>query len=697
MKFGNFFDNNQISEWKDFYLNFALLKKLLKPLEINYKELIRATFLKPNKFGSSSMNLKRDEDLEENLIAKKDQQLQSTLSNFEAIEQQKTFEEQLLRELKKIEYFFMQNWKYYKTRLSKIKDQLDYIKKNKEYKIYKDNLEKALKNLYKEFFLMRDYIEINFKAKIKITKKFRKVTKFLSPEIRLNVESTANLFLSNSVYLNDPLKLLNELIAESEKIFYIHFYDTYSVSTMKVLKDFVASATFTLKQAFYFGFFVGLLVLTTILCIIIAKNFHIDMDNDEDFKSIFPMFRSFWIICLYIWLLGLNVWAWNSAHIDYKLCFHFSNHYSDVISIFKRAAIFSSIMVFMLLCYLILRTRIPILYDWIEIIPLNLTPLVCWLCFLIYLLFPSKNSFNYPGRLYLFHLFCDSFISIFVKTEFKHVWFVDQLTSLVGPMRDMEYTLCYYVNYDTPSILRNELCSNTRGIVLFIGMFPHLVRICQCIRIIYDSGSFLPQILNVGKYFFALILALLSYLLSLHPELHPYWWTCAIISTIYSSFWDLKYDFGFFQQGNHWPLREKLSYKNKSFYYFTMVTNLFLRFMWVLSISPQIVYEYILPEFFSLMIYSFEAIRRGMWNFIRVELQHIQLCKEFKVTVDVELPFKKVNGKFILKNINFVDILKINKRLEKIKTMSEVNMALAAVDDLDRDGETKYDVVRKGN
>ena len=159
------------------------------------------------------------------------------------------------------------------------------------------------------------------------------------------------------------------------------------------------------------------------------------MDDDVEFKTIFPMFRGFGIFCIYFWLLGLNVYAWNIANVNYKLCFQFKNHYSDVISIFKRAALFSAILVLMILFYMILKTKLANLSDLISIIPLQCTPLICWLCLCIYLFMP-KDIFNYPGRKYLQWLFIESMATIMIKCEFKHVWFVDQLTSMIGPLRD---------------------------------------------------------------------------------------------------------------------------------------------------------------------------------------------------------------------------------------------------------------------
>lgn len=356
---------------------------------------------------------------------------------------QNNFLEQLLLELKKVEYFFSENLRYYKARLEKIKDQLDYIKKNKVFKAFKENLEIALKEMNKELTVMKGFIELNLKAKIKILKKYKKFTKFCYN--KLDVQDQAEKFIENSK-LKEPLKLLSEVQADIEKNFYVNFFDKYSFNALKKLKDYAQPVYFTQQQSFYFGFFVGLLMILIILCLLIAGHFKIDMDDDAEFKTIFPIFRGFSIICFYFWLLGINVYAWNKAHINYRLCFSFKNHYSDVISIFKRAALFSTVFVLMILCYMIVRTQIPIIIDLVGFMPLEVIPLICWIVLLFYLFFPYK-VFNYQGRLYLFNLFVESCATIFIKSEFKHIWFTDQLTSMIGPLRDIEYTTCYYFHY----------------------------------------------------------------------------------------------------------------------------------------------------------------------------------------------------------------------------------------------------------
>ena len=69
-----------------------------------------------------------------------------------------------------------------------------------------------------------------------------------------------------------------------------------------------------------------------------------------------------------------------------------------------------------------------------------------------------------------------------------------------------------------------------------------------------------------------------------------------------------------------------------------MFLNLLGRFAWVLTISPEIVYRWIRPEFFLMVIYMIEMCRRGMWNFFRIELRHIDLCKNFQVSDKIKLP-----------------------------------------------------------
>lgn len=323
-----------------------------------------------------------------------------------------------------------------------------FIKKNKQYIKLKDNLELAIKELNKEVLYMKSFLELNLKAQTKILKKFKKYCKYCLEKV--DVASEIEEFINKpSINFKEPSKELSDVQNDIERAFYTHFFEKYAFHTLKKLKDYANQVYFTQIQSFYFGFFMGILIILFLLCFLIGQHFNIDMDDDAEFKTIFPMFRGYAIICLYMWLLALNVYAWNEFNINYKLCFQFNNHYSDITAILKRTAVFSTVLVLMILCYMILRAKIPLICEIIQFIPLELTPLIAWISLICYLFFPNKKYFNYEGRKYLLNLFIESMSSIFIKCEFKHIWFTDQLTSMIGPIRDIEYTMCYYSHYNS--------------------------------------------------------------------------------------------------------------------------------------------------------------------------------------------------------------------------------------------------------
>jgi hypothetical protein len=508
----------------------------------------------------------------------------------------------------------------------------------------KKNYEVAIKELYKEMDYMSKYIDLNLEAKRKIMKKFNKYTKTQENNLNDKNKTTDEQEIKHikeyieKTVVKDDSNQISQLEGEIEKIFKQYFFDEYSFNAVKVLKESKAVVLIKQKYAFTFGFFIGILLIIFILCILIGNHFHIDMDDDAKFKTIFPMFRGYLVMVLYYWFLGLNVYVWNKYHINYKLAFNFDSHYSPVISIFKRAAFFAMIVGIMLLCYMIERTQIPILYDLISFIPLELTPLISYIFFFIYIFNPMK-SFNYPGRIYLGKLFYETMASITTTSELRHTWLGDQMTSLVGPFRDIEYTTCFYVHYNNTFEEKKRLCSNRRPIVILIGIYPYFIRFLQVIKTMKEKNIIFPDILNAIKYTLSILVAISSYYSKTIEFFSKTWLLIAAFSSCWSYCWDMKMDYGLLQYGSpHLFLRKDLFYKRKWIYYTAMFLNLLGRFAWVLTISPDIVYRWIRPEFFLMVIYMIEMCRRGMWNFFRIELKHIDLCQNFQVSDKIKLP-----------------------------------------------------------
>ena len=637
MKFGLYLEENRIAEWKEFYINYELLKSFLKPFQIRYKK--RQADFNKKKSGNRSFFFDQRSN---SLNSLSDIQIFPNQNEKALLEK---FGIQIILELKKVNFFFDLKVKKCHDRIKEIKEQLEFIEKNKNiYNRYKNSIENAIKELFKEIIYIKSFVELNLKAKDKIMKKFQKFTKVLdskeNEETVKEINKKFEILISNSNLLN-PLQILSIEQTEIEKIFSEFFFDKYSSNAIKILKDFASQTFFTQSQSFYFGFFLGILSILIVLCLMIMIYFHIDMDDDAKFKTIFPMFRGYLVFILYFWFLALNVYVWNLYHINYQVAFDFDNHYSDVMSICKRAAFFSILVILMLLCYMIERTEIPILYDLVSFIPLEFTPLVCWIITFCYLFSPFHN-FNYLGRIYLFDLFFESMASITVRNQLRHTWFGDQLTSLTGPLRDFEYTTCYYTHYFETVEEKKRLCNNHRPIVLCVNLLPYVVRLLQCIKTIFDNKKIFPDILNCGKYTLSILVAISSYYSSTITFFGKTWLIIAVTSSCYSYCWDMKMDYGLLQKGKNYPLRNQLIYEKKYIYYTAMTLNFFGRFAWVLTISPEVVYRFIRPEFFSMIIYLIEMLRRGMWNFFRIELKHIDLCQQFQIGTKVDLPLIKI-------------------------------------------------------
>jgi hypothetical protein len=630
-----------VPEWHLFYIDYRKLKKLLKFFEKNFRKIRESSAIIGENFYIKKARSSQISQASLLNIKEKQENPKYTIS---LTQQKLTFYRQVYIELSKVDFFFKRNINYYKKKLKKIEKHLSEISKYKSLNYMKKNYEVAIKELYKEMDYMSKYIDLNLEAKRKIMKKFNKYTKTQENNLNDKNKTTDEQEIKHikeyieKTVVKDDSNQISQLEGEIEKIFKQYFFDEYSFNAVKVLKESKAVVLIKQKYAFTFGFFIGILLIIFILCILIGNHFHIDMDDDAKFKTIFPMFRGYLVMVLYYWFLGLNVYVWNKYHINYKLAFNFDSHYSPVISIFKRAAFFAMIVGIMLLCYMIERTQIPILYDLISFIPLELTPLISYIFFFIYIFNPMK-SFNYPGRIYLGKLFYETMASITTTSELRHTWLGDQMTSLVGPFRDIEYTTCFYVHYNNTFEEKKRLCSNRRPIVILIGIYPYFIRFLQVIKTMKEKNIIFPDILNAIKYTLSILVAISSYYSKTIEFFSKTWLLIAAFSSCWSYCWDMKMDYGLLQYGSpHLFLRKDLFYKRKWIYYTAMFLNLLGRFAWVLTISPDIVYRWIRPEFFLMVIYMIEMCRRGMWNFFRIELKHIDLCQNFQVSDKIKLP-----------------------------------------------------------
>lgn len=88
-------------------------------------------------------------------------------------------------------------------------------------------------------------------------------------------------------------------------------------------------------------------------------------------------------------------------------------------------------------------------------------------------------------------------------------------------------------------------------------------------------------------------------------------------------------------------LREELVYPVK-YYYVAIVEDLVLRFGWTLNLSLTRVGA-ISPDLVTLVLAPLEIFRRFLWNFYRLENEHLNNCGEFRAVRDISISGQNID------------------------------------------------------
>ena len=666
-----------LSEWEQFYIDYKKLLQILKRTEEDKKE--------------ENDNLNNiNNNLEEKLLDNNEQNSEEKKRiNNDINNSFKKYISQLNLEKDKINFFdkLIQNNRHHK-RYEEIIEQLQFIEKSETIKIFRKQLLQSLKNLYKEISNYDVYyIKVNMNIMNYIIdpeeEKFINENKLTNNkedfQLLQKVKNDIKSFFENSEeYTTKFLAEIKEQYSLYSKYEKDENYNSEDdEENNNISKNDLPSQKRLIKARFKLKVFrisFWIMIVLLLLCSFIYFFYlNIDIDKDPELRSVFPMYRTYGIICLYLWFIGLNIKTWENVKVNYRALFSFQLSKNSIIDFWIIASVFSSILFLAFLFYFITRTEFGIkfglnLYNIVDILPA-----LIWLCLLLYLFCPFK-ILNYKGRNNVKELFLECIASILIPIEFKHIWFMDQLTSLIGPMRDIEYTFCYYSYYVNHFQTRQLYCSNSRVVYLIIAIFPNLFRCLQVGRQMIDNQKVFPYIFNIGKYTFNIIVATFSFLSQFHVMFYYFWLANAFISGCYSSFWDLKMDFGYFEYGSgSWPLRKKNKFKKKVLCILSIPVDIILRFLWMLSISPEIMSQYIRPEFLALVLYTLEMIRRAIWNFIRVEFEHFELEKMYQISFYEELPLIKLsNGKFKTNENKLLNILDVEKKDRMLLELREL-------------------------
>ncbi|CAF0865164.1 unnamed protein product [Didymodactylos carnosus] len=365
-------------------------------------------------------------------------------------------------------------------------------------------------------------------------------------------------------------------------------------------------------------------------------------------------------------LVGLNVRGWSMYGVNHVLIFELDprNHMSHE-EILEGGSILALIWCLSFLAF--------VLCEYYNIQP-HLQPLTFILLLIIILCNPLPILFR-PARYWLIRRMFRIFSAPFHTVTFADFWLADQFTSLDLIFYDIEYLICHstfdtkwkselqsYLNINSTqsqSSLSDEqitlfnapICQASINILFqtIIGALPSWFRMAQCLRRYRDTRLIFPHLLNAIKYSAGLLVAFanglqryfsLKYLTQATNPFFYLWILTQIINSGFKYGWDIKMDWGFFdkQAGENVFLREELVYPKKFYYYAVIIENFIFRYIWILRVYLTVKHEYIENiELITFILGLIECIRRFLWNYFRLENEHLNNCGQFRAVRDISI------------------------------------------------------------
>lgn len=525
------------------------------------------------------------------------------------------------------------------------------------------DLKLALSEFYLSLILLQNYQNLNFTGFRKILKKHDKLLNISNGALyrRENVE--AALFYTN--------KEIEKLIEDVESTYTSELEQGDRQKAMKRLRvpplGEKRSPWITFKVGLFSGAFIVLLIAVVISSIV---------RKDYDWRVVVRLYRGPLLIVEFLFFMGVNVYGWRSSGVNHVLIFELDprNHLSEQ-HIMEIAAIFGVVCNLSVLGFFFSKELS---------IPPYANPLALVIVMIAFIFNPTK-TFNYEARFWALKVISRIIFAPFFFVHFADFWLADQLTSLVPVFLDFQYFVCFYAsntNWTNANWSDSTVSANTNSclnvfwfIRPILTVLPAWFRLAQCLRRFRDTKEKFPHLANAGKYsttFFVIIFSNLYYNTQSEVNLYFYFWIMALfVSSIYAYIWDVKMDWGLFDSnaGENKFLREEIVYPTFS-YYFAIVADLILRFTWALSISlteSGIIHSDMIVTIFS----PLEVFRRFLWNYFRLENEHLNNCGKFRAVRDISVaPLDTSDQAQILRMMDEQDGV-VNRHKKKLQKKKE--------------------------
>nr|XP_054769588.1 xenotropic and polytropic retrovirus receptor 1 homolog [Lytechinus pictus] len=494
------------------------------------------------------------------------------------------------------------------------------------------DLKLAFTEFYLSLILLQNYQELNFTGFRKILKKHDKMLKNKSGEnFHLNR-------VQHSPF--HTAKQINNIIYETETLYINELEAGNRQKAMSKLRVPPLGAKNINWTTFRVGLFLGIF---TVLCFVAAVA-GLLIESKVDNMPAVRMYRGMFLIILMIFLLGINTYGWRKVGVNHVLIFELDprNNLSHE-QLLEVALLFLVFWIISILAFICCG---------MTNIPPYINPLILAGSMLLFLINPTR-TLNYRARFWLLRILGHIAIAPFHAVGFADFWLADQLNSLTCVLLDMEFLICYIfmckMDFDGQCKL-SCLSSYSHAIRAVVACLPAWFRFAQCLRRYRDSKKAFPHLVNAGKYSTTFFVVLFSALVHIRrdQELHEHfyqdplyclWIFSAFCSSCYTLTWDIKMDWGLLEKKSYNKLlRDEIVYPEKV-YYFAMVEDLVLRFIWSVNntMGQMDIGRGRNGLIISTILCFLEVIRRFIWNFFRLENEHLNNCGQFRAVRDISI------------------------------------------------------------
>ncbi|CAL9216229.1 unnamed protein product [Arabidopsis halleri] len=520
------------------------------------------------------------------------------------------------------------------TPLSTIKNVLK-LSNQEELKFTRENLKKIedrLKNVFIEFYRklrhLKNYSFLNTLAISKIMKKYDKIASRSAAKPYMEMVDKSYLTSSDEI---------NKLMLRVESTFVEHFAGLNRSKGMSLLRPKVKKEKH--RITFSTGFFVGCTVslVVALVMFIHARNIMGADGHKLYMETMFPLYSLFAFVVLHMIMYASNIYFWKRYRVNYPFIFGFKEGTELG---YRHVLLLSFGLGTLALCAVLINLDMemdPNTNDYKtmpELLPIFILALV------VAILFCPFNIFYRSSRVFFLMVVFRCIAAPLYKVNLPDFFLADQLTSQVQALRSLEFYICYYGWGDFRQ--RQNTCRSSDVYSTFyfiVAVIPYWSRFLQCVRRLIEENDS-SQGYNALKYLLTVVAVCLRTAYSLNRG--NIWkvaaWVFSALATFYGTYWDIVFDWGLLHRPSKHLLREKLLVPHKAVYYVAIVLNIVLRMAWLQTVL-DFNFKFLHRETMVALLAALEIIRRGIWNFFRLENEHLNNVGKFRAFKSVPLPF----------------------------------------------------------